>query len=249
MDVGVVYKLEAASAMAETGVRGKVQQFSAVLEKGDRALGWTIAWVPFDPAKVWGEMVRLRVRGTIGPGRPGGPGVGGFAFRTSLFAAGEGGGFYLLVNRAMQEGAGVRLGAVVEFRLDADLEAREAELPDELAVLLDEEEGLRAWYDGLTEYTRREIGKWVAGVKSDAARLSRAEQMAERLMATMDGERELPPVVEAAFRGRAKAREGWGRMTAAQRRGELMAVFYYRTPEARTRRVEKLVAVAERHSG
>ena len=147
----------------------------------------------------------------------------------------------------MQAGAGVQLGGIAEFWLEPDLEEREAELPDELAVLLDYEQGLRVWYGGLTEYTRREIGKWVVGVKSDAARIKRAEQMAERLLATMKGERQLPPVVEAAFRARAKARAGWARMTPTQRRGELMAVFYYRTPEARQRRVEKLVEVAERH--
>jgi hypothetical protein len=37
-------------------------------------------------------------------------------------------------------------------------------------------------------------------------------------------------------------------MTATQRRGELMAVFHYQTVEARQRRVEKLVEVAERHA-
>jgi hypothetical protein len=35
-------------------------------------------------------------------------------------------------------------------------------------------------------------------------------------------------------------------MTPAQRRGELMAVFYYQTPEARQRRVEKLCDAAEK---
>jgi hypothetical protein len=230
---------------------GRVKRFRAVLEKGNRALGWTIARVPFDPAEVWKERVRLRVKGE----------VNGFGFRTSLFPApaafpdparldGEGakqGRFYLLVSRAMQVGAGVGLGEMAEFRLEPDLEPREAELPDELAVLLDEEEGLRAWYGGLSEYMRREIGKWVLGVKSEAARLRRAEQMAERLLATMEAEVELPPVVEAAFRLRPKARAGWARMTAVQRRGELCGVFYYRTVEARQRRVEKLVEVAERH--
>jgi hypothetical protein len=36
-------------------------------------------------------------------------------------------------------------------------------------------------------------------------------------------------------------------MTPTQRRNELLGVFYYQTPEARQRRVEKLCAVAERH--
>jgi hypothetical protein len=216
-------------------VAAKAKRFKAVLEKGQRALGWTIARVPFAPEEL-GEMIRLRVRGE----------VNGFAFRTSLFPEPGGGGFYLLVNRATQQGAGVALGDMAEFRLQADLEPREAELPDELAVLLDEEPGLREWYSDLTEYTRREIGKWVVGVKSDEARMRRAEQMAERLLATMEGERELPPVVEAAFRLRPKARAGWGRMTPVQRRGELMAVFYYQTPEARQKRVDKLCDAAEK---
>jgi hypothetical protein len=35
-------------------------------------------------------------------------------------------------------------------------------------------------------------------------------------------------------------------MTATQRRGELLSVFYCQTPEARQKRVEKLVEAAER---
>ena len=224
------------------------KRFRVVLEKDGGVLGWTIARVPFDPAAVWKERVRLRVKGEM---LVGGSEVG---FRTSLFADSEGrgvvprgGGYFLLVSRAMQAAVGARAGDEVEFRLEADLEPRAAELPDELAALLDEEAGLREWYEGLSEYTRREIGKWVMGVKSDAARVRRAEQMAERLLATMEAETVLPPVVEAAFRLRPKARAGWSRMTDTQRRAELMAVFYYQTVEARQRRVEKLVGLAERH--
>jgi uncharacterized protein YdeI (YjbR/CyaY-like superfamily) len=208
----------------------KAKKFKAGLERLADGLGWTIARVPFGPAEVWPKMVRLRVRGE----------VNGFAFRTSLFPF-KAGGYFLLVNRAVQKGAGIAAGEMAEFTLEPDLEAREAELPDELAVLLDEEEGLREWYDGLTEYTRREIGKWVLGVKSDEARMRRAEQMAERLLATMEGERELPPVLEAAFRKRPKARTGWETMSPLQRRSNLMAVFYYQTPEARMKRAEKVV--------
>jgi uncharacterized protein YdeI (YjbR/CyaY-like superfamily) len=218
----------------EVHVAAKAKRFRAVLEKGQRALGWTIARVPFGPEEL-GKMVRLRVRGE----------VNGFAFRTSLFPDARG-GFYLLVNRATQTGAGVALGDTAEFRLQADLEPREAELPDELAALLDEETGLREWYGELTEYMRREIGKWVMDVKSDEARMRRAEQMAERLLATMEGERELPPVLDAAFRARPKARAGWGRMTPAQRRSGLMAIFYYRTPESQQKRVQKLCDEAEK---
>ncbi len=219
--------------MAKTA--NPVQRFKATLEKGDRALGWTIARIPFEPAAVWHEMIRLRVRGE----------VNGFTFRTSLFPDPRG-GFYLLVNHALQVGAGLHLGSAAEFQLQPDLDPREAELPDELAVLLDEEDGLRAWYDNLSEYTRREIGKWIMSVKSDAARMSRCEQMAERLLATMDAERELPPLIARAFQLRPKAKAGWARMTETQRRNELMAVFYYRTPESRQKRLEKMLDAAEK---
>jgi uncharacterized protein YdeI (YjbR/CyaY-like superfamily) len=222
-------------------VAAKVKKFKAVVEKGQRALGWTIAQVPFAPEEL-GEMVRLRVKGSVRSQEG-----EWFEFRTSLFPN-AGGGLHLLVNRATQAGAGIKLGDVAEFRLEADREPRAAELPDELAVLLDDEPGLREWYDELTEYTRREIGKWVIGVKSDEARMRRAEQMAERLLATMEGERELPPVIEAAFRRRPKARTGWAKMTPLQRRSGIMAVFYYQTPDARARRVEKLCDEAEKRA-
>ena len=206
------------------------QRFLAVLEKDSRALGWTVVRVPFDPAEVWAERVRLRVCGE----------VNGIRFRTSLFPDARG-GFYLLVNRVTQAGAGLVLGATAEFALEPDLEARTAELPDELAVLLEEEEGLRAWYDGLTEYTRREIGKWVCGVKSEEARLGRAEQMAERLLATMEAERELPPAIASALGRNAKAKQGWERMSVSHRRAHLMAIFSYRSPESREKRIGKMV--------
>jgi uncharacterized protein YdeI (YjbR/CyaY-like superfamily) len=223
-------------------VAPRAKRFKAVLERGGQALGWTIARVPFDAREMWEQMVRLRVRGEVWTQEG-----NGFGFRTSLFPDARG-GFYLLVNRAMQAGAGVGAGDTAEFKLEPDLEPSEAELPDELAVLLDEEPGLREWYGGLTAYMRREIGKWVMDVKSDAARMRRAEQMAERLLATMEGERELPPAIEAAFRARPKARTGWAKLTATQRRGELLAVFYYRTVESRQKRIAKLCDAAESHA-
>ena len=50
----------------------------------------------------------------------------------------------------------------------------------------------------------------------------------------------------AAFRRRPKARAGWKNMTETQRKHELFAVFYYRTPESREKRVQGLCDVAEK---
>ena len=216
----------------------KAQQFEAALEKGDQALGWTTARVPFDPAAVWTERVRLRVKGTIN----------GFAFRTSLFPfAGEPGKYFLLVTRDMQVGAKVKPGHVATFVLEADLDPRPADLPEELDALLDEEHGLRDWYESLSEYTRREIGKWVCDVKSDEARMRRAQQMAERMFGTMEAEAELPPAIRKALDARPKAKAGWQAMTQTQRRMELFAVSGYQSPASRAKRIAKLCEVAEKH--
>jgi uncharacterized protein YdeI (YjbR/CyaY-like superfamily) len=220
--------------------KSKARTFQARLETGGQTLGWTTVRVPFAPGEAWKDMIRLRVRGTLN----------GFAFRTSLFPdsrAGDGAGdFFLLVNKAMQRGGEARLGDVGEFTLEPDLDARDAELPDELLILLDDEPGLHDWYNDLSEYTRREIGKWIVGVKSDASKMKRAEQTAERLLATMDAERELPPMIVAAFNRRPKAKTGWAKMTRAQRRNELLAVFHYQTLPAIQKRLEKLCDLAEK---
>jgi hypothetical protein len=235
---------------------GVAQSFRAVLEYLGPAtgpgLGWTIARVPFAPKDVWPKMLRLRVKGE----------VNGFAFRTSLFPhadstkafaeskrtvkAPKAGGYFLLVNKAMQRGAGVGQGEMAAFTLEPDLEPRKAVLPDELAVLLDDEPGLRAWYDSLSENTRRQIGTYLTEPQSEAARRKRAEQMAERMLGTMEAERELPPMIVAAFRRRPKAKTGWQKMTPTQLRMELFAVEAYKTPESRGRRVEKLCDAAEK---
>jgi len=128
------------------------------------------------------------------------------------------------------------------------MDSRPAELPEVLEVLLDDEAGLRDWYDGLSESMRREIGKWVLGVKSEASRMRRAQQMAERLLATMEAEQDLPPLIARALRAGSKAKLGWERMTVVQRRQHLLGVFYYQTPEARERRLQKLVEAAEQRA-
>jgi len=227
--------------------KDKAQSFEAVLETGGQSLGWTIVRVPFDPSKAWKKMLRLRVRGTISSAH------GEAEFRTSLFpdprhADGKG-RFHLLVNKTMQGAAGVGVGDAATFTLEPDLEPRPAELPEGLAELLDEEPGLREWYDSLSENTRRQIGTYLNEPQSDTARRKRAEQMAERMLGTMEAERELPPMIVAAFRQRPKAKLGWQKMTPTQRRMELFAVEAYKTTESRGRRIEKLCDAAEKKAG
>ncbi len=212
------------------------QSFTARLEKLPSALGWVIARVPFSVTKVWPELIRLRVRGEIE----------GFAFRTSLFAFPDGAGHYLLVNKAMQAGAGVRLGGAARFRLEPDLEERTAEPPSELAKLLRGDRKLERWFGQLSPSMRREMGKWADQPKSAEARKKRAEKLAERLYLAMDGEIEPPPVLRILFQRQPLARAGWAAMTPTQRRNHLLGIFYYETAEARERRAAKAVEEALR---
>jgi uncharacterized protein DUF1905/bacteriocin resistance YdeI/OmpD-like protein len=207
--------------------------FRATLERIQSRLGWTIIRIPFDVGKIWGTRGQLRVKGEIN----------GFAFRTSLFPA-RGGGHILLVNKRMQRGGDVRQGMAAQFRLEPDLEKRIAIVPAELKRFLKEDAYLRRWFDGLNHSTRSEIGKWILQVKSQEARVRRAEQMAERLLAVMEAEHELPPVLQVAFARDPRALEGWKRMSPSRRRSHLFGIFYYRTPEARARRIEKTLQEA-----
>jgi uncharacterized protein YdeI (YjbR/CyaY-like superfamily) len=141
----------------------------------------------------------------------------------------------------MQTAAGAGVGAMVDFTIAPDLDERTPTVPPELAKLLKTQKRLAKWFEELSESMRWEIGKWIDGVKGAEARQRRAEQMAERLMLAMEGEKELPPVIEVAFRRTPAARKGWDAMTKAQRRMGLLAVFYYQSPEAREKRVRKLV--------
>jgi len=216
--------------------RSAKKSFTALLEPDGTALKWVVARVPFDIEKAWPERRRLRVRGEIN----------GFAFRTSLFPARREKGHIVLVNKKMQKGAGARQGDRVKMTLEPDLEERAVAMPKELERALKGDRALRKWFDGLGEYTRRTFGALVDEAKSAEARERKAERMAERLLLTMEGELETPPILRAAFARQPLAEAGWKAMTAAQRRGHLLGIFYYENAETRERRAAKVVEEALR---
>jgi len=209
------------------------KSFTAPLERLRSNLGWIVAYLPFDAASVWGRRGRLKIKGDIN----------GFAFRTSLFPTRDGRHF-LLINKHMQKEAHAFAGTVARFRLEPDLEERTVTVPPELKRVLSEERALLRWFEKLNYSMQKWITDWVCGVKSAEARVRRSEQVAEQLLSTMEAERELPPMIQLAFARNPRAREGWEQMSAIQRRGQLLAIFYYRTPEGRARRLAKVVEEA-----
>ena len=219
------------------------KSFTAVLEPLQTGLGWVVARIPFDVAKTWPVRRGLRVRGEIGR----------FAFRSSLMAYAGGDGHFLLVNKRMQAAAKATVGSKVKILLEPDLEERLAVMPPELARAMKGDRRLRRWFDGLNDYTRRAICALVSEVKSADARERKAEQMAEWMLLTLEGEidpTDPPPILKAAFQRQPLARVGWEAMTPARRRNHLWGIFHLQTAEARERRaaqaVEDSVGVARR---
>ena len=64
----------------------------------------------------------------------------------------------------------------------------------------------------------------------------------------MEAEQELPPLLQREFARVPHAWEGWQRMSPGQRRAQLLAIFYYRNPESRARRVAKTVEMAAEYA-
>jgi uncharacterized protein YdeI (YjbR/CyaY-like superfamily) len=212
----------------------KAARFEARLERLRSRLNWIIIYVPFGAAERWGLRGQIKVKGEIN----------GFAFRTSLFPTREGRHF-LLINKRMQKGARAAEGSVARFEMEVDREERIIIIPAELKHILGSDRALRRWYDELNHSTRNEISRWVTGPEGADARKRRAEQIAERMLAVMDAERELPPILRVAFARHPRARVGWDAMSPARRRTLLFAIFYYQTPEARGRRIDKVLEQAE----
>ena len=209
----------------------KVKTFEAVLERTADRLRWVIARIPFDAVKLWGRRGQLKVQGEIN----------GFAFSATLFPDGQGHHFFI-VNKKMLSGGKTAAGLTAKFRLQPDTTPRiTVSPPAELLRELGQSKRLLKFFESLSPSRRHEIAKWVAEPKGEESRRRRALQIAERLMETMEAERELPPIMQLAFRQNPKANEEWERMSSSHRRAHLFAIFYYRTPEARANRVQKCV--------
>jgi hypothetical protein len=205
--------------------------FESVLERNADRLRWVIARIPFDTAKIWGKRGQIKIQGEIN----------GFPFSTTLFPDGQGHHF-LIVNKKMLSGGKTAAGLTAKFLLQPDTTPRIVPTaPEALLRELGQSKRLLKFYESLNPSRRNDIAKWVAEPKGEESRRRRSRQIAERLMETMEAERELPPIMQLAFRQNPRAAEQWQRMSPSHRRAHLFGIFYYRTPEARARQVAKAI--------
>jgi uncharacterized protein YdeI (YjbR/CyaY-like superfamily) len=217
------------SAVKESPKR-VTKSFKATLEHIPSRLNWVIIRIPLDISKTWGTRGKLRVKGEIN----------GFPFHASVFPTGK--GYHcMLIKKTMQIGANAAPGETAQFRIEPDLAKRVATVPPELQRILNEDRSFRRWFDQLTFSIRKWICDWIVNVKNPASRVRRAEQVAEQLLATMEAELDLPPILKRSFASDPRAYQGWQSMTPLQRRHQLLGIFYYRNPESRDRRVAKML--------
>jgi uncharacterized protein YdeI (YjbR/CyaY-like superfamily) len=206
------------------------KSFKATLERIPSRLGGVIIRIPFDVSKVWGVSGKIRVKGEIN----------GFVFQAPVFFTRE--GYHcMLINKRLRTGGNAAVGEAAHFCLVPDTAKRIATVPPELQRILNEDRPFRRWFDQLTFSMRSWICYWIIQVKSPEARVRRAEQVAEQLMATMEAELDLPPILKRAFASDPRAYQGWQSMTPLQRRYQLLGIFYCRTPESRDRRIAKML--------
>ena len=209
--------------------------FSAVLTRTGGKLNWVTVRLPFDASRLWGKRGQIRIKGEIE----------GFPFRSNLFPTGDG-HHYLIVNKKMQKGGRVNPGVEARFLLEPDTEERVSPVPLELEHVLRKSKRLQKFFQSLTPYTRRWISDRILEAKHPETRLRRAEQAAEQLLETLEAEIELPPMIRQVFARNPEAAKAWRRMSPSMRRGNLLGIFYYRSPEARLRRIQKtLVELAK----
>jgi uncharacterized protein YdeI (YjbR/CyaY-like superfamily) len=204
--------------------RGTLERFPG------NGLNWVIVRLPFSVEKQWKTRGTLRVNVE----------VNGFQYRTALFPT-RTGRHFLLVNKKMQKAARIAPGSTAAFTLTPDFSPRVIQLPKELETALNEDRALRKWFDRLSYSIRKWLVDQVADAKSADTRRRRAERVAENVMEAMDAEHDLPPMMRLAFARHPGAEQAWRKLTETQRRHNLLAIFYYRTPESRLNRINKLI--------
>jgi len=211
--------------------KGAAKSFSAVLIRARNTLHWVVIEIPFDVARIWGVRGQLRVKGDIN----------GFAFRTALLPSG-GGRHFMIVNKKMQKGASAHAGMEAHFRMEPDTEKRAVPVAPEIDRVLRQSKRLQKFYQSLSPSMRNDIARFVSDAKQESTRIRRAEQLAERLLETMEAEVELPPMIRQAMARNPLAEKGWEKMSRSHRRMHLLGIFYYRNLDSRLRRIEKAVA-------
>lgn len=143
--------------------------FTARLESGGEGGAWTLLRIPDDVQRDLGAGARVAVRGTIN----------GYGFRSSIFPDGD--RRIMMVNRAMQQGAGAASGDVVRVVLESDSEPRTVTVPADFVRAFARAPAALAHFDGMSYSHRKAYVEWIEEAKRPETRRRRIEKAIEML--------------------------------------------------------------------
>ncbi|MBM3331767.1 DUF1905 domain-containing protein [candidate division WOR-3 bacterium] len=131
---------------------------------------WSCIRIPFDVESAFGSKARVAVKGT----------VNGFAFRSSIFPDGSGSHFMML-NKAIREGAKVDTGDTVAVAMEPDTKARTIAVPKDLKAALALLPTLHSLFSNLSYSHKREYVDWISEAKRPETRQARIRKALELL--------------------------------------------------------------------
>lgn len=145
------------------------KRFKVVLEKDEKSEATGIL-IPFDVLKVFGTRARVPVRGKIN----------GFAYRGSIFPMG-GGKHYMIVNKNVRAGAGVKGGETISVEMERDDEPRIITPPEDLARALKSNKVALAAWEKLSYTHQKEHAQALEEAKRPETRARRLEKTIAQL--------------------------------------------------------------------
>jgi len=132
---------------------------------------WTFMKVPFSVEKAWGTRGQVRVRGTLN----------GFPYRSSIFPDGKG-GHQMMVNKAMQQGAGAKPGDTMKVVMELDAEPRTVTAPADLRKALAKNARAKAAFEKLAYSHKKEYVDWIEEAKRAETRAARIDKTLGKLV-------------------------------------------------------------------
>ncbi|MEK6571276.1 MAG: YdeI/OmpD-associated family protein [Bacteroidota bacterium] len=148
----------------------KRMEFKAKLEAGGEGNAWVIMNIPFNVEEVFGNRGRVAVKGTIN----------GFPYRSSIFPWGDR-THHVMVNRAMREGANVKVGDTVNVIMEVDTEPRIVEVPPDFKKALAKNKKAQGTFEKLPPSHKRAYVEAILEAKRPETRERRIKGAIEML--------------------------------------------------------------------
>lgn len=141
-----------------------MKSFTGILEKTESTLLWNYTLpVPEDIAKQFIEGTNRRVVCTLNKS---------ITIHSALMSSGQ--GWFIMINKSVRDQLGLRSGEKIKVEIKKDTSEYGMEMPEELSVLLEQDEQGNKYFHSLTPGKQRNLIYIVNKVKNTNSRLNKA---------------------------------------------------------------------------